>query len=72
MSTTYMGLWGTVSLIACVWVIYEVWGVNKGLSGGAKLIWTLAALFFGPITAIAYYLIEKNRKNYSPSEDEFA
>jgi len=62
MNTTAMGVMSTLQLICAIWVIYDVWAVNKSLSSGAKILWTIAALFFGLIGAAAYYFIEKNRK----------
>ncbi|MCB0569899.1 MAG: PLDc N-terminal domain-containing protein [Phaeodactylibacter sp.] len=52
---------GLISLAAFVWVAYEVWGVNKRISNGTKVIWTVAALFFSIITAIVYYVVEKRK-----------
>jgi len=49
---------GIVSLAAFIWVTYQVWGVNKSLSTGVKVIWTIAALFFSIITVIVYYFME--------------
>jgi len=63
MSTTTMGIMGTLQLICIVWVIYEVWGVNKSLTSVAKILWTLAVFIFGIFGAAAYYFIEKNRKS---------
>jgi len=57
-----MGIMASVSLICTIWVVYEVWAVNKSLSTAAKILWTLAALFLNIIAAAAYYFIEKNRK----------
>lgn len=50
---------GIISIIAFIWVVYNVWFVNRTLSTTAKLIWSVAALFFTIITAAAYYFIEK-------------
>lgn len=52
-------LLGIIALIAAIWVIYDVWVVNKGLSTGAKILWTIFALFFSIITAIVYYFVKK-------------
>lgn len=52
---------GLLSLAAFIWVAYEVWGVNKRISNGTKVIWTIAALFFSIITAIVYYVVEKRK-----------
>lgn len=50
---------GIIALICAVWVIYDVWAVNKGLSTGAKVLWTIFAIFFSIITAIIYYFVKK-------------
>ncbi len=50
---------GIIAFICAVWVIYEVWAVNTGLSTVAKVIWTISALIFNIITAIVYYFIHK-------------
>lgn len=59
--SSYQVLVGLISLAAFIWVAYEVWGVNKRISNGVKVIWTIAALFFSIITAIVYYLVEKRK-----------
>lgn len=48
-----------VALACAVWVIYDVWAVNKTLSTGGKIIWTIFALFFSILTAIIYYFVRK-------------
>jgi hypothetical protein len=68
MSTTMMGVLSTLSLITTIWVIYDVWAVNKGMSTGGKILWTVLALFFGLIAAAAYYFIAKG-KHTSVRED---
>jgi prolipoprotein diacylglyceryltransferase len=50
-----------VGLIAAVWVIYDVFAVNKKLNTTAKVVWTLAALLFSIITAVVYYFMEKKK-----------
>ncbi len=50
---------GIIALICAIWVIYDVWAVNKGLSTGAKILWTIFALLFSIITAIIYYFFKK-------------
>lgn len=50
---------GIIAFIAAVWVIYDVWIVNKGMSTGSKILWTIFALFFSIITAIVYYFVKK-------------
>lgn len=46
---------GIIAIICALYVIINVWG--SGASGLAKLVWTLAAIFFSIVTAIVYYFI---------------
>ena len=69
MSTTIMGIMGTLSLITTIWVIYDAWAVNKSLSTGAKVLWTLVALFFNIIGAAAYYFLGRNKASNVQRED---
>lgn len=50
---------GLVALIFAIWVIYDVWAVQKKMSGGSKIIWTIMAIFFNILTAIVYYFMKK-------------
>lgn len=50
-----------VGILCAVWVIYDVFAKNKGLSTGMKVLWTVLALFFSIITAIVYYFVYKNK-----------
>lgn len=50
---------GIIALICAIWVIYQVWAVNKGLSTGKKVLWTILAIFFSIITAIVYLIVKK-------------
>lgn len=55
-------LLGIIALIAFIYVAYNVWAVQKGMTTGKKVLWTIAALFFSIITAIVYYFVEgRNR-----------
>lgn len=54
-------LLGLVALACAVWVIYEVWMVQKKKSTVEKLIWTVAALVFSILTAIVYYFTVKKK-----------
>ena len=53
------GIWGIVGLVCAVWVIYDVFAVQKKLSVGMKILWTVLALLFSIITAIVYYFVVK-------------
>jgi len=59
MNVAMYGLGGTIAFFCMVWVIYEVWAVNKNLTTGYKVLWTLGAFFANVLTAIIYYFIVK-------------
>jgi hypothetical protein len=52
-------LLGIIALVAFIWVVYNAWFVNRSLSTTAKILWSVAALFFSIITAGVYYFVEK-------------
>ncbi len=53
-------LW-LVGLVAAIWVIYDVFAVQKKFSVGKKVIWTICAVLFSIITAIIYYFVVKRK-----------
>ncbi len=49
--------------VACmVWVIYDVFFVEKDFPTERKILWAVLAILFSVLTAILYYLIEKKDK----------
>lgn len=52
---------GILFLVSAVWVIYDVFTNNKKLKTTHKVLWTIAAIFFGIVTAIVYYFVYKNK-----------
>lgn len=60
-----MAIWGSlvgiIALICAVLVIYDVWAKNKGLSQTAKIVWTIFAVVFSILTAIAYLLFGRKK-----------
>lgn len=50
-----------ISIICAIWVIYDVWAVQKKLTAGMKVLWTILALIFSIITAIIYYFVVKKK-----------
>lgn len=52
-------LLGLIALICAIWVIYDVWAVNRKDETGMKVVWTILAIIFSIITAIVYYFIRK-------------
>lgn len=57
--TATQGIGGTIAIICLLWVLYEVWAVNKSMTTGYKVLWSIGALFFNVLTAIAYYFVVK-------------
>jgi prolipoprotein diacylglyceryltransferase len=55
------GIIGLIALICAVWVIYDVWVVEKKLNQNHKIIWTIFAILFSIITAIVYYFMVKRK-----------
>jgi len=47
---------GIIAFICAIWVIYDVWAVNRSEGILGKIIWTVLALMFSILTAILYYL----------------
>jgi ATP/ADP translocase len=54
---------GIISLIAAIWVIYDVLVNNKNLSDGMKVFWIIFAILFSIITAVIYYFVGRNNQN---------
>lgn len=57
----FSGIFGLVALICAVWVIYDVWAVEKSMKQNNKIIWTICAVIANIITAIVYYFMVKNK-----------
>jgi hypothetical protein len=55
------GFFGIIALICAVWVIYDVFTVQKRMKDVNKLIWVIAAIAFSVITAIVYYFMVKKK-----------
>lgn len=53
-------LW-IVGIACAVWVLYDVWAVNRTLTDTGKIVWSILAIFFNILTAIFYYVMVKNR-----------
>jgi hypothetical protein len=50
-------IWGLLSLISVVWVIFDVMNRNKGFNQMATIMWVVITLVFGVLGAIFYYFI---------------
>lgn len=55
------GLIYLIGLLCAIWVIYDVWVVNKRLDETSKLLWTILAVFANVLAAIIYYFTHKRR-----------
>ena len=55
-------LW-ILGVVAMIWVIYDVWVEKKKFTMTRKVVWTVLALLLSILAALAYYLIEYNKKN---------
>ena len=66
-------LLGIISLIAVIWVIYDVLTKQKRMPDVEKVIWILVVLFLNLIGAIVYYFVVKaNHKYEEPKETEMS
>ena len=48
-----------IAIICAIYVLYDVWAVQKKMAVVTKLIWSICALIFSIITAIVYYFVVK-------------
>ena len=55
------GILYLVGLICAIWVIYDVWVVNRYLDETSKVLWTVLALIANFLAAIIYYVVHKKR-----------
>ncbi|WP_157494060.1 hypothetical protein [Fulvivirga imtechensis] len=55
------GLLYLIGLICCIWVIYDVWVINKKLDESSKILWTILAIIANILAAIIYYMVHKRR-----------
>ena len=55
------GLLGLIGLACTIWVIYDVLVNQKAMTGGKKVLWILAALFFSWIAALIYSFVVKKK-----------
>ncbi len=50
-----------LAIVCAIYVLYDVWMVQKKMSTGTKLIWTIFGLIFNIITAIVYFFMVKKK-----------
>ena len=54
-------IWGLLTLLSAVWVIYDVLMKNRSLSDIMKIVWIVVALVFGILGAAVYYLFGRKK-----------
>lgn len=52
---------GIIAIICAIYVIYDVLAVQKRMSTGSKVLWTIFALLFSILTAIVYFFMVKKK-----------
>jgi hypothetical protein len=52
-------IWGLITLVSVIWVIYDVMTRNDRLEPIKKVLWIIIAIIFGVLGAIAYYFLGK-------------
>ncbi len=50
-----------IAILSAIWVLYDVWAVNRTLTDQGKIVWSILAIFFSILTAIFYYIMVKKR-----------
>lgn len=53
--------WAIIAVLAAVWVIYDVFTVQKKMKEERRIMWTIAAVIGSILTAIVYYLVVKKK-----------
>ncbi|MDA3882275.1 MAG: PLDc N-terminal domain-containing protein [Bacteroidales bacterium] len=57
-----MAIIGILQIIGAIWVIISILK-RPDKTTEQRLVWIIAAILFGIVTAIAYYLLEHNKLN---------
>lgn len=58
----HIGLGAIIQIIAAIWVISNVIK-RQDKTSEQRLLWIIAAVIAGIVTAIVYYLLEQNKNN---------
>ncbi|MDX1629333.1 MAG: hypothetical protein R3345_11575 [Fulvivirga sp.] len=53
------GILYLLALISVIWMIYDIWAVDKNMSTQNRVLWTLFAFIFSIGAAIIYYFSYK-------------
>ncbi|MBP1909129.1 PLD nuclease N-terminal domain-containing protein [Methanolobus bombayensis] len=52
-------IWGLITLLSVIWVVYDVITQNRRLDPMKKILWIVVAMLFNILGAIAYYFLGK-------------
>jgi high-affinity Fe2+/Pb2+ permease len=55
------GYGGLLWLVSAIWIVYDIMTNEKKMKQEHKLIWIIAGIIGGIITAIVYYLVVKRK-----------
>ena len=56
------GLVWIISLAAFIWIVYDVFAVQKeSMTNGKKAMWVILGFLFSIITAVVYYFVVKKK-----------
>lgn len=53
------GLLYLLALISVLWMIYDIWAVNRSLDNRSRILWTLFAFVFSLGAAVIYIMIKR-------------
>lgn len=56
-----MMYWSIIAVLAAIWVIYDVFTIQKKMKENTKIMWTILAVLFSIVTAIVYYFVVKKK-----------
>lgn len=54
---TITDIWGTITLLSVIWVVYDVITENRRLNSTQKILWIVIAILFNILGALAYYFL---------------
>jgi hypothetical protein len=56
-----LDIWGPLSIISFIWVLYDALTQNKSLNDMMKIMWIVIALIFGALGAVLYFFIGRKK-----------
>jgi hypothetical protein len=56
-----LDIWGLLSVISFIWVVYDALTQNRSLNDMMKIMWIVIALIFGTLGAVLYFFIGRKK-----------